>query len=96
MDYLKFRSRLTSKGEAKEDRRHEHVFFFIEVDGKEEKATKISYGAKGQIPDDILKLISHQMRLTNDELVQFVGCELGRREWLELWKERGYSWRRSY
>lgn len=96
MDYQELRGALISKGKADEDRGSHHVFFFIEVDGKSYRATKISHSARGQISSNILSLISRQMRLTNKELRQFVACDVEREQWLELWRERGHGWRRSF
>ena len=49
MDYEELRSTLLSKGKAEEDRGGDHVFFFVEVDGKWYRATKFSHSARGQI-----------------------------------------------
>lgn len=89
MDYQELHRVLISKGGAEEDRSSHHVFYFIEVDGRTYRATKISHGARGQVTGPILSAISRQMRLTNRELRQFVDCTIGRESWLELWRERG-------
>jgi len=91
VDYQELRGALISKGKADEDRRSHHVFFFIEVDGKSYRATKISHSARGQISSKILSLISRQMRLTTKELRYFVDCTIGRKQWLDLWRERGHT-----
>jgi len=80
-----------SKGKTCEDRSGEHVFYFVEIDGKEYRATKISHSARGQISKRVLGAISHQMRLTNRELRQFVDCTIDREEWLGLWCQRSAS-----
>lgn len=91
MDYQALRHALISKGEAAEDRHSHHVFFFIEVDGKSYRATKISHSARGQIRSEILSLIARQMRLTTKELRYFVDCTVGHKQWLDLWRERGHT-----
>lgn len=96
MDYRELCSALTSKGEASEDRQGDHIFYFIEIDGREYRATKVSHNARGQISGDLIGLISRQMRLTTKELRRFVGCEIGREQWLELWCQRGHTWRRGF
>ena len=94
MDYEELRSALISKGKADEDRSGHHVFFFIEVDGKSYRATKLSHSARGQISSKILSAISQQMRLTTKELRYFVDCAVKREQWLDLWRQRGYTWQR--
>ena len=89
MEYRELRAALVTKGEAREDRGKDHVFFYIEVDGKRYRATKISHSARGQIDAAILGAISRQMRLTASELRSFVACRLDRERWLKLWRERG-------
>ena len=94
MDYQELCSMLISKGEAIEDRRGDHVFYIIAVDGHEYRATKVSHNARGQISGDLIGLISRQMRLTMKELRQFVSCTVTREKWMELWQQRGHNWRR--
>ena len=91
MDYLELRSALLSKGKTSEDRKSHHIFFFIEVDGKNYRATKFSHSARGQITDDILGAIARQMRLTSKELRNFVDCAVTCEKWLEFWRQRGSS-----
>lgn len=93
MNYSELRSVLLSKGEAIEDRSGNHIFFYIEVDGQEYRATKVSHGARGQIDARLASLIARQMRLTGGELKEFVACPLSREEWVERWRARGPAWR---
>ena len=93
LDYLDLRRTLLSKGETEEDLRRDHAFFYVEVDGEQYRATKLSHGARGQIPPALLGMIARQMRLTARELRQFVNCSLDRKDWLDLWQERGHAWR---
>jgi len=88
MDYRTLRSALISKGEAIEDRRSHHVFFYVDIQGSTCRATKISHSARGQISNPILDAISQQMRLTNKELRHFVACTIDREKWIELWSQR--------
>jgi len=94
VDYQELRGALLSKGKADEDRAGDHVFFFVEVDGKSYRATKLSHNARGQISSKILNAISHQMQLTTKELRYFVDCAVKREQWLNLWRQRGHAWRR--
>ena len=93
MTYRELRTILLSKGEAEEDRKGEHAFFWIDVGGRSYRATKVSHGATGQISSQLLSQISRQMRLTNKELREFVRCKLEKDQWLNLWQERGHNWR---
>ena len=93
MEFRELRSALCSKG-AREDPTKDHVFFYIEVNGKAFRATKLSHGARGQISDELFSLIARQMRLKTAELRKFVECPLGSEEWVRLWSERGGIWGR--
>ena len=88
MDYQDLQHALLSKGKATEDRQSHHIFFFIEIDGKNYRATKFSHSARGQISAQLLSMISRQIRLTSKELQEFVNCTLGKEEWLKLWRQR--------
>lgn len=91
LDYRELHSALLSKGGATEDRARHHVFYFIEVDGKRYRATKMSHSARGHISDDITVAVARQMRLRAKELRGFVDCTLTREQWLDLWRQRGPS-----
>ena len=88
MDFAELRQTLTGKGGAAEDTKRDHAFYYITVDGKQERATKISHGASGQIDASLLSLIAHQMRLTAPELRRFQACTLTPEEWLAKWATR--------
>ncbi|MBI4330751.1 MAG: hypothetical protein HY673_05690 [Chloroflexi bacterium] len=94
MDYQELNKALVSKGQANEDRTGDHVFFFITVEGKSYRATKLSHSGKGQISSSLLGEISKQMRLTTPELRRFVDCTIEREQWFQLWLQRGASWKR--
>ena len=87
MDYRDLRSTLLSKGGTEQDRSKDHVFYFLELEGSSHRVTKISHGAKGQIPNDLLSMIARQMRLTAPELRKFVKCTLTTGEWHSRWQE---------
>lgn len=91
MDYQELRTALLSKGEAMEERARHHVFYFVEVDGKRYRATKLSHGARGQISKGILEAIARQMHLRTQELRRFVDCSLERAEWLQIWRQHTTS-----
>lgn len=93
MDYQELRAALLRKGQAEEDTKRDHSFFFIVVAGKKERATKLSHGERGQINNELLSLIARQMRLKREELQDFVDCTLGREDWLRLWLVRPGLWR---
>lgn len=88
VDYLDLSQALKAKAGAAEDRQRDHVFYYITVKGREERATKLSHGAKGQFPSPLLGTIARQMRLTSAELRRFVNCELEGEEFLALWQQR--------
>lgn len=86
MDYRDLRRELLRKAQAAEDRHGDHAFFFIEVDGKEYRATKISHGARGQISAPLEAFIARQLRLTVSQLRDFVECPLTGEAFLENWR----------
>lgn len=94
MNYQELRKALVSKGQAHGDRTGAHVFFYIAIEGRSYRATKLSHSAKGQISSSLLGEISKQMRLTAPELRHFVDCTIEREEWFQLWRQRGASWKR--
>jgi len=85
LDYRELRSTLITKGEAKEDRSGHHVFYMIEINGKLNRATKLSHSAHGQIDKYILGAIARQMRLKTKELRDFVDCSFSRDQWIKAW-----------
>ncbi len=89
MDYRDLRASLLTKGETIEDRSGAHAFYFMEVDGRRYRATKVSHGARGQISDELLSAIAKEMRLKTGELKDFVQCSVSREDWLSRRRERG-------
>ena len=85
MDYRDLRRVLLRKANAAEDRRGDHVHFFIEVDGREYRATKMSHGARGQIDLPLEGMIARQLRLSTTQLRDFVECPLDGDAFLEHW-----------
>ena len=91
MEYRELRSALTSKGLAATDRQRNHVYFYVTIGGKKERATMMSHGARGQIDSTLLGTMARQMRLNTTELRRFVACTVSRERWIELWVENRYS-----
>lgn len=89
MDVKDIRRTLVGKLHAIEDRKPHHVFFYLDIGGRQYRATKLSHGAKGQIDDSLVSLIAKQLRLQKQELVSLVDCALTQDEYLRLWVERG-------
>ena len=88
MDYDELRHALVSKAKADPDNRN-HVFYYVTVEGRERRVTKLSHAASGHVDPDLLSKIARQMWLTNKELRAFVDCELSRDGWLALGRSRG-------
>ena len=88
MNYRELRETLIGKGQAVLDDQRDHVFFYLEVEGKLHRASKLSHAASGQINPSLLSTIAHQMRLRPAELNRFENCALNREQWIELWKQR--------
>jgi len=88
MDYREIRSTLMSKLEASEDRSGHHVFFYITIDGHDFRAGKMSHSARGQAEDYIIKDTARRLKLTNQEFLSLVDCEIDKLQHETLWKER--------
>ena len=63
----------------------DHIVFDIRLGGRDQRITKTSHSARGQIPNWLLAKIAQQMRLSSRQMRQFVGCTMSREEWLEIW-----------
>ena len=88
MDYREIRSTLMSKLEASEDRSGHQVFFYITIDGHDFRAGKMSHSARGQAEDYIIKDTARRLKLTNQEFLSLVDCEIDKLQHETLWKER--------
>ena len=86
MDYRTLRSALNRKALADEDGSGDHIVFNSRMNGRNQRITKMSHGAKGQISKGRLAEFARQMRLSSRQLNLFVDCTLSRNEWLEIWK----------
>ena len=87
MDYRRLRSTLRFKALAEEDRRGDHITFRVNIRGKDQRLTKMSHSAKGQISKSRLADFSRQMGLTGRQMGQFVDCSMSREEWVEVWRK---------
>ena len=85
VDYRALTRALYRKALADENRSGDHIVFSLRMDGREQRITKISHGARGQMPKRLLGKIARQMRLSSRQLQQFVDCTLSRHDWLHLW-----------
>ena len=86
MDYRTLRSALNRKALADEDDSGDHIVFNARMSGRNQRITKMSHGAKGQISKGRLAEFARQMRLSSRQLNLFVDCTLSRNEWLEIWE----------
>ena len=75
-------------GAAAEDRRSQHVFYWIEIDGLDYRAAKFSHSSRGQLSDLILSDTARRLKLSRAELDDLVDCPLSGDQFWELWGTR--------
>ena len=79
---------LRRKLRAVEDRRSHHVFYWVEIDGREFRVGKFSHSSRGQLPDFIVSDTAQRLKLSGPELNDLVDCPLSGEQFLELWGSR--------
>ena len=77
-----------SKIKAIEDRTGHHIFYYLEYEGKEYKAGKLSHSARGQIDPYILGKLAKILHLSGTEFHDLVECPLGGDQFRKLWSQR--------
>ena len=85
MDVRELQRALRRKLGAVEDRRRHHVFWWLEIDGREHRVAKFSHSSRGQLPQYILSDTAKRLKLSNAELDDLVNCPLTEAEFLRLW-----------
>jgi len=88
MDYRDIRSTLVSKLEAIENRSGDHIYFYLTIDEHDFRVGKLSHSSRGQAVDYIIKDTARRLKLTNQEFVSLVDCEIDKLQHETLWKER--------
>lgn len=88
MDVRELQRALRRKLGAVEDRRRHHVFWWLEIDGREHRVAKFSHSSRGQLPHYILSDTAKRLKLSNPELDDLVNCPLTEAEFLRMWALR--------
>ena len=88
MDVRELRSTLR-KLEASEDRSGHHVYFYVEIEGRDHGVSKLSHSMRGELPPFVTKDTAKRLRLTSNEFSALVECQLDKTHFLHLWKLRG-------
>ena len=88
MNIKQLQRALRRKIRAVEDRQSDHVFYWMEVDGNEQKVAKFSHSSRGQLPPFIVADTAKRLSLTGPELNQLVDCQLSGETFFELWADR--------
>ena len=88
MDIRDLQRALRRKLGAMEDRRRHHVFWWLEIDGREYRVAKFSHSSRGQLPQYILSDTANRLKLSNAELDDLANCPLTGDEFLRLWAIR--------
>ncbi len=88
MDVRELQGALRRKARAAEDRRRHHVFWWLEIDGREYRVAKFSHSSRGQLPQYIVSDTAKRLKLTNAELDDLVNCPLSGEAFRQLWAAR--------
>ena len=88
MDIGELQGALRRKLNASEDRRSHHVFFWMEVEGRDHRVAKFSHSGRGQLPQFVVSDTARRLRLRGGELQELVDCPLSGEQFLELWRAR--------
>ena len=88
MDRAELQSTLSRKLGAAEDRKNHHVFYFLEVNGREHRVAKFSHSSRGQLPAFVVSDTAKRLKLSGPELNDLVDCSLTEEGFLALWSAR--------
>lgn len=88
MDIRELQRALRRKLGAMEERRRHHVFWWLEINGREYRVAKFSHSSRGQLLQYILSDTAKRLKLSNAELDDLVNCPLSGEEFRRLWAIR--------
>ena len=88
MDIRDIRSTLMGKLRAVEDRQPNHVWFYLQYNGKEHRGPKLSHSWRGSADDQQIDWVKKPLKLNKREFEQLVDCTLGKDAFFLLWAER--------
>ncbi len=88
MDVRELQRALRRKLGAVEDRRSNHVFLWVEIDGREYRAAKYSHSTRGQLPEFIVSDAANRLKLSRAEFDNLVDCPLTGEAFRDLWETR--------
>ena len=86
MDIRDLQRALRRKLGAVEDRRRHHVFWWLEIDGREFRVAKFSHSSRNQLPQ--ISDTAKRLKLSNTEFDDLVDCPLTGDEFRRLWAIR--------
>lgn len=88
MDVRELRRLLVRKLGAEEDRVRDHIYFFLNIRGRQYRVGKLSHSFRGQVSDFVIADTAKRLKLSKKEFNQFVDCPLSRDEVVRLWTGR--------
>jgi len=86
-------SALTTKGFCKVDRKKDHYYYYLKVDGIDVGIfTKISRGSKArEIGEPLLSIMAKQLKINKKQFIAFVDCTVKYRDYLEILRGKGIN-----
>ncbi len=88
MDIREIRSTLVAKLDANEDRAGHHIYFWLNIDGREYRVGKLSHSARGQAPDHVVSDTARRLELTKEEFRSLVECSIDKAMHEDIWREK--------
>lgn len=88
VDFRDLQRALRRKLGAVEDRQSHHIFYWMDMEGRDYRVAKFSHSSRGQVPDFIVSDTAKRLKLSNPELDELVECPLDAERYRELWLNR--------
>lgn len=86
-------SALTTKGFNKVDRKRDHYYYYLYVDGVDVGIfTKISRGSKArEISEPLISVMAKQLRINKKQFIEFVDCTVKYLDYLQILRGKGIN-----
>ena len=86
-------SALTSKGFDKQDRKRDHYYYYLKVDGMDVGIyTKISRGSKArEIGEPLISIMAKQLNITKKQFIDLIACTVDYNDYLNILRSKGIN-----
>ena len=88
MDVRTVRSVFLGKLSAEEDRARNHIFYYLEHNGRKYRGPKMSHSWRGELNDQQIDWLKKPLELTKGEFETLVACDLTGEDFFVLWASR--------